>query len=165
MTLNGEHTSKAVAYACPFAGRCSCLVKFRVVTTETHVFLYTHGKHTPESHSAEHGFTLSQKDRVASLCLRKQPCSPPSVCILWPAPPMSAEALILLKRSGAMKYISHPPNGDPCSMKFPKCVVRLCLSFPADCALTERRAVLLGCVRKFTSRHLWKSTIDLVVSI
>ena len=48
-------------YHCPFFNRCSCDVKFRVVTTESDVFLYTHGKHTEDSHSSEN--TARQESR------------------------------------------------------------------------------------------------------
>jgi hypothetical protein len=56
-------------YTCPFAGRCDCPVKFRVVTNESEVFLYTHGKHTPESHQKDQivrGLKLPQKAAVQS---------------------------------------------------------------------------------------------------
>ena len=56
-------------YVCPFVNRCGCPVKFRVVTTDREVFLYTNEKHTPDSHSMEHtvrGFILPQKQALQS---------------------------------------------------------------------------------------------------
>ncbi len=62
-----EHAKKAILDACPYANRCGCPVKFRVVTNETEVLLYTFDKHTPESHSANHSsrcLKLQQQDAV-----------------------------------------------------------------------------------------------------
>ncbi len=67
LTDYGEHATKAVLYACPFANRCGCPVKFRVVTTERDVILYTFDKHTPESHAADHsarGLKMPQQAAV-----------------------------------------------------------------------------------------------------
>jgi hypothetical protein len=58
---------KAVMYACPFANRCGCPVKFRVVSNEKEVSLYTFDKHTPESHSADYsarGLKMPQQAAV-----------------------------------------------------------------------------------------------------
>ena len=54
-----------------------------MVTTETHVFLYTHGKHTPESHYTDHtvrGFTLPQKEAVQSSVRMHPMASATDVC-------------------------------------------------------------------------------------
>ncbi len=64
------HATKAVLYACPYANRCRCPVKFRVVKNEKElreVLLYTFDKHTPESHLVDHssrGLKLPQKGAV-----------------------------------------------------------------------------------------------------
>jgi hypothetical protein len=69
MTEDGEHTSTSAMYTCPFVNRCDCPVKFRVVTSATDVFLYTHGKHTADSHSSEN--TAGQDSR-SRLSLKQQ---------------------------------------------------------------------------------------------
>ena len=87
-----------VMYSCPFTGQCACPVKFRVATTQTDVFLYTHDKHTAGSHFMDNSvrgsiFKLSQKE--AALLSR-------------PAPPMFAEALILWRIGGGTMFTISP---------------------------------------------------------
>ena len=65
----------SVIYHCPWANRCSCPVRFRVVKSPSEVNLFASGKHTPESHSKDHtvrGLKLPQKAALAE-AVRVQP--------------------------------------------------------------------------------------------
>jgi hypothetical protein len=65
----------SVIYNCPWANRCACAVRFRVIKSPGEVHLYTSGKHTPESHSQEQtvrGLKLPQKAALAQ-AVRVQP--------------------------------------------------------------------------------------------
>ncbi len=54
-----------------------------MVSTETEVFLYTHGKHTPKSHTRDHvtrGLKLQQKEAVQSAVRVHPMASASDVC-------------------------------------------------------------------------------------
>ncbi len=48
MALSAESTLNT--FACPFADRCSCRVKFRIAATAFKIKLDAQGEHTAESH-------------------------------------------------------------------------------------------------------------------
>ena len=71
----GEPMQSSVIYNCPWANRCACTVRFRVIKSPGEVHLFASGKHTPESHSQEQtvrGLKLPQKAALAQ-AVRVQP--------------------------------------------------------------------------------------------
>ena len=61
---SGEPTQSSQVYGCPWAKRCACPVRFRVIKSPYEVHLYANGKHTLESHTQDHsvrGLKIPQK--------------------------------------------------------------------------------------------------------
>ncbi len=81
-----QHLQCIALYTCPFVNRCDCPVKFRVVMTATDVFLYTHGKHTADSHSSEN--TARQLEESRSRLSLPQQAAVQDV--VWPHPMSSS---------------------------------------------------------------------------
>ena len=72
---SGEPVTSSTVYGCPWAGRCACPVRFRVIKSPNEVHLFAHGKHTAESHSQDHsvrGLKLPQKAALEA-AVRVQP--------------------------------------------------------------------------------------------